>query len=1153
MGVKHLWKLLEPAAQQVPLETLAYKTLAIDASIWLYQFIKIIYPVKNSTRSQSALDDENEFNVESPHILGFFHRICKLLYFGITPVFVFDGVPPKLKLETLAARRRKKEGASMDATKTAQQILHTQLKLTALNPHQLPKVTSLPHLKRKTTHDEFLLPLSTEFFDASWLTSQTIQDSRLPWLTSEIYPSSSSSSSHGLESDALLNEHQRLSQLRNESRRPSHQRLKTMLQHSKTPLDFSKQQLQHLVQRHKVTQQIHDLEKSGRKNQRIASDRSREYILVKNEDNEGKSLAGWRFQPATSSSPSFLTPNAPSVSKPNRDVPSKSSSLSSTWIPTSSSSSSSSSSTSLPLSLPSNAYFDHHALLQEDDDDDDDDDSENEDDELEFEVVPSLTLPSALQSLLPYLPSSFTQVFSLGTEMLMLALTWTTSQLHASYEACQKKIDQLTSTQDFKNPDWIAQFESYVFWEEYLDHVMAYQETHKKKVTSTFNPHDFGAPSPPPPSSSTTSQVSLNEPFPSTTRTCCMDPVDMKFDSLDAMDPQQRQRGQTLTTAFSEDDFKSSSDDLAFPPASIPKIVEPSMVKKINPSSLLLKRSKETVIHPTASSPTLAAPLPVLSSNETLKNDPGRTPHEHQTFSFLNEKVKEPFHAVSDVSTSFQNEGMTKSTILDTGSNSSVFHTVHEHYETQKTQQPVTEETQDEEGEEEEEEEEFEEITVNEPVPSTTSTSSNPIPMSTKMSPSLSESLSEPLSGSSLIPSLLTNSLVKDMNHPVVSKVQTPLPSSSPTSTPEQSSILPPVNNSSASSSSNTHASLTASMPSTSPAPPPTSPPSSLPSQLSPSNLFSHATMEPKPPSSSQKSINPVFDLRVELEKEQTHLVESYQKRTREASTIDNHLLEEVQCLLRYFGIPYIEAPSEAEAQCAYLSMTGVVHGVISDDSDVFLFGATHVYRHFFQDQKTVRLYKATTLTSKLGYSRTKLIDLAYLLGSDYTEGIPGIGPKTAQTLIQAFTSFSLHDIFNDPKRWPTYQSQLKPYTFPSSFPDPRVAQAYLHPDVLPLQPADVTWTAPQVPSLTTYLSEKLGWSLKKIQPMIAHVLHHYQQHTQHHQASLHFYYPLSQNTLSSENHRPSQLKRKKIKPKEEEEEGQSSASFQSREKGGFF
>ena len=53
-----------------------------------------------------------------------------------------------------------------------------------------------------------------------------------------------------------------------------------------------------------------------------------------------------------------------------------------------------------------------------------------------------------------------------------------------------------------------------------------------------------------------------------------------------------------------------------------------------------------------------------------------------------------------------------------------------------------------------------------------------------------------------------------------------------------------------------------------------------------------------------------------------------------------------LQELLQLFGLPYIIAPREAEAQCAWLDSEGLVDGVVTDDNDAFLFGARRVYRH---------------------------------------------------------------------------------------------------------------------------------------------------------------------------------------------------------------
>ena len=94
MGVKGLWNILAPCGRRIKLESLEGKILAIDASIWVVQFIYAI--------QQGKISNTSAVN----HLHGFMRRICKMLYFGIKPVFVFDGKTPALKKKTLIKRRQ---------------------------------------------------------------------------------------------------------------------------------------------------------------------------------------------------------------------------------------------------------------------------------------------------------------------------------------------------------------------------------------------------------------------------------------------------------------------------------------------------------------------------------------------------------------------------------------------------------------------------------------------------------------------------------------------------------------------------------------------------------------------------------------------------------------------------------------------------------------------------------------------------------------------------------------------------------------------------------------------------------------------------------------------------------------------------------------
>ena len=132
-------------------------------------------------------------------------------------------------------------------------------------------------------------------------------------------------------------------------------------------------------------------------------------------------------------------------------------------------------------------------------------------------------------------------------------------------------------------------------------------------------------------------------------------------------------------------------------------------------------------------------------------------------------------------------------------------------------------------------------------------------------------------------------------------------------------------------------------------------------------------------------------------------------------SRLTKPLIEDAKQLLNLLGIPYVQAPSEAEAQTAYMAMKGDVWAASSKDYDSLLFGAPRLLRYltiygreFLPSKGISRVLKPEIidLYEFLSYhniTREQLIDLAILIGTDFNEGIKGIGPKTAIKLIKEY------------------------------------------------------------------------------------------------------------------------------------------------------
>lgn len=243
-----------------------------------------------------------------------------------------------------------------------------------------------------------------------------------------------------------------------------------------------------------------------------------------------------------------------------------------------------------------------------------------------------------------------------------------------------------------------------------------------------------------------------------------------------------------------------------------------------------------------------------------------------------------------------------------------------------------------------------------------------------------------------------------------------------------------------------------------------------------------------------------------EYEMELRQLRNQQKKDRRDADEVTQVMVTECQALLRLFGIPFITAPMEAEAQCAELVSLGLVDGIVTDDSDTFLFGGTRVYKNMFNSNKFVECYLGSDLDKDLSLSREQLISLAQLLGSDYTEGLHGIGPVTAVEILSEFPGKTGLEDFRE--WWLSVQSQQRPKAedahssfrkkfrkaqgtklfLPAGFPSSAVFDAYLHPEVdndaEPFQ-----WGVPDVEGLRQFLMATIGWSKERTDEVLVPVV----------------------------------------------------------------
>jgi flap endonuclease-1 len=132
--------------------------------------------------------------------------------------------------------------------------------------------------------------------------------------------------------------------------------------------------------------------------------------------------------------------------------------------------------------------------------------------------------------------------------------------------------------------------------------------------------------------------------------------------------------------------------------------------------------------------------------------------------------------------------------------------------------------------------------------------------------------------------------------------------------------------------------------------------------------------------------------------------VEAQEKFSKRTVRMTSDHIEDCKRLLRHMGIPVVEAPSEAESQCAELVKKGKAWATSTEDMDALTFGTNVQLRrltHSEAKKMPVLEINLAKVLEGLQMTQDEFIDFCILCGCDYCDSIRGIGPKTALNLVR--------------------------------------------------------------------------------------------------------------------------------------------------------
>jgi flap endonuclease-1 len=195
-------------------------------------------------------------------------------------------------------------------------------------------------------------------------------------------------------------------------------------------------------------------------------------------------------------------------------------------------------------------------------------------------------------------------------------------------------------------------------------------------------------------------------------------------------------------------------------------------------------------------------------------------------------------------------------------------------------------------------------------------------------------------------------------------------------------------------------------------------------------------------------------------------------------SHLKDYMAEDSKRLLDLMGIPWLQAPSEGEAQAAHLTKRGDTDYCASQDYDSLLFGAPRFVRNVtisgrrklpsknIYIEVVPEVVELDQVLRKCGITYEQLVDVGILIGTDFNpDGIKGLGPKTALKLI---------------KEYGTLENAV-PHMKNAEFPvEPqRIREIFLHPKVT--DSYRLEWKEPDVEGVVDFICRGRDFSEDRV------------------------------------------------------------------------